>query len=371
MSSAKRTYASRSTRDPPVFLPSSPHSELTSSPPCVPSNRKRSQLDDSSLSNLPPTKRRTFTTTASSSSSNFFTSRPCLPSARTQRKPKKVVANAQKQLTQLHFSLETSVLRTCSLCSLTYTTGAPDDETLHRAHCARVQRGMEWGKEEERECKSGKIGVEEVASGIRLKNGTKGRIVCFRADAGGKIGAKLGTLLETINITLSAPALARQTLRISKVYLFLLAPGSPSATHKEKIVGCVVAQRISIAMDIAPHRRSESIHNERASKAESPHKEPQTPSASEASDSSSITLIPTPLPTPLGISRLFVSSSHRRLGIGSRLLTAAASTFVHGCPLDPKKGEVAFSQPTGLGGKVLEKWAGGKGRVFEETWAED
>ena len=87
----------------------------------------------------------------------------------------------------------------------------------------------------------------------------------------------------------------------------------------------------------------------------------------DPSDSSSITLIPTPLPTPLGISRLFVSSSQRRLGIGSRLLTAAATTFVHGCPLDPKKGEVAFSQPTGLGGKVLEKWAGGKGRVFEET----
>jgi N-acetyltransferase len=48
------------------------------------------------------------------------------------------------------------------------------------------------------------------------------------------------------------------------------------------------------------------------------------------------------------------------------LLTAAAETFILGCPLDPKKGEVAFTQPTGLGGKVLEKWARGKGRVYEE-----
>lgn len=50
---------------------------------------------------------------------------------------------------------------------------------------------MEWGKEEERECKSGKVNVEEVESDVRLKNGTKGRIICFRVDVGGKIGAKV------------------------------------------------------------------------------------------------------------------------------------------------------------------------------------
>lgn len=82
--------------------------------------------------------------------------------------------------------------------------------------------------------------------------------------------------------------------------------------------------------------------------------------------SSAIRLLPTPLPTPLGIPRLFVSSSHRRQGVATALLTASANNFILGCPLDPKKGEVAFSQPTGLGGMVLEKWAGGNGRVFEE-----
>lgn len=82
--------------------------------------------------------------------------------------------------------------------------------------------------------------------------------------------------------------------------------------------------------------------------------------------SSAIQLLPTPLPTPLGIPRLFVSSSHRRLGVATMLLTAAAETFILGCPLDPKKGEIAFTQPTGLGGMVLAKWAGGNGRVYEE-----
>jgi N-acetyltransferase len=49
---------------------------------------------------------------------------------------------------------------------------------------------------------------------------------------------------------------------------------------------------------------------------------------------------------PMGMSRLFVSSSHHHMGIAHSLLDAAAATFLHGCPLDPKKGQVAFSQPT-------------------------
>lgn len=72
----------------------------------------------------------------------------------------------------------------------------------------------------------------------------------------------------------------------------------------------------------------------------------------------------TPLPTPMGISRLFVSSSHRRLGIARSLLDAAAATFIHGCPLNPKQGHVAFSQPTGMGQAVMAHW--GCTRVYEE-----
>lgn len=75
---------------------------------------------------------------------------------------------------------------------------------------------------------------------------------------------------------------------------------------------------------------------------------------------------PTPLPTPMGVPRLFVSSSHRRLGIASKLLTAAAESFILGCPLNPAKGEVAFSQPTGAGKGVLEKWGNGGVRIYEE-----
>lgn len=164
---------------------------------------------------------------------------------------------------------------------------------------------------------------------------------------------QLSTLLDTINITLSAPAMTSESLQASKAYLFLLTTPSTAASstagHREKIVGCVIAQRICTAMAIAPVDCSDVISE-----------------AEIVKDSSAIRLLPTPLPTPLGIPRLFVSSSHRRQGVASALLTATAKTFILGCPLNPTKGEVAFSQPTGLGGMVLKKWAGGKGRVYEE-----
>lgn len=104
-------------------------------------------------------------------------------------KPKEDKQSEKRNLIQLHFCTDRPILRTCPLCSLSYTKGAPDDEMLHTAHCARVQKGMEWGKEEEKECT--KAGVIQVATGLKLKSGARGRIIHFRADVGGKIGSKV------------------------------------------------------------------------------------------------------------------------------------------------------------------------------------
>ena len=95
----------------------------------------------------------------------------------------------KKALTQLHFCIETSILRKCPLCDLSYTKGAPGDEELHRVHCSRVQKGMEWGKEEEKE--KTKADVQEIVPVVKLKDGIRGRIISFRADVGGKIGSKV------------------------------------------------------------------------------------------------------------------------------------------------------------------------------------
>lgn len=133
-----------------------------------------------------------------------------------------------------------------------------------------------------------------------------------------------------------------------KAYLFLLRePGC----SREKIVGCVLAQHIKDAMEIA------------------------SPEEVSASDDAKANLIhvegdlyckPERHPTLMGIPRLFVSSSYRRKGIAQMLLSAAAASFIHGCALNPEKAEIAFSQPTSMGRTVMEKWGRGGVRIYEE-----
>jgi N-acetyltransferase len=73
---------------------------------------------------------------------------------------------------------------------------------------------------------------------------------------------------------------------------------------------------------------------------------------------------PKPLPTSLGIHRLFTVPAYRSLGLAQILLDAALENTVYGCSFDPARGEVAFSQPTESGRAVMEKWGKGDVRVF-------
>ncbi|KAJ7470269.1 hypothetical protein FB451DRAFT_330802 [Mycena latifolia] len=344
-STLKRTYSSRSNR---TTLPSSPPA-LSSSP--VAGEKRKRPLEER-LENLltPASKRPTPAFLKKSKPKPKQTAKPRLKA---------------KTFTQLHFCIDQTILRTCPLCALSYTKGAPDDESLHKAHCARVQKGMEWGREEEKE--KLKAGVEEVASGVKLKDGRRGRIISFKADAGGKIGSKLSTLLDTINITLSSPPLTPTILHASKAYLFLIP--SITTTTREKIIGCVIAQRISTAMAIATPAECAAACEPSQPPSSSPSTA-LTPSPTAklvaVDTSSGIFCHPAPLPTPLGIPRLFVSSAHRRQGVASKLLSATAETFVYGCKLDPREGQVAFTQPTGDGSAVMHRWGGGCVRIYEE-----
>ena len=149
-------------------------------------------------------------------------------------------------------------------------------------------------------------------------------------------------------------------------------------------MGCVVAQRISTAMAIArPAEVSAALSSPSSSQTQ-----PSTAASSQSTlslsqdsealpspaplsllpvdSSTNLYVHPQPLPTPMGIPRLFVSSEHRRLGIASRLLSAAAETFILGCPLSPARGDIAFTQPTGAGKAVLEAWGKGGVRIYEE-----
>lgn len=116
------------------------------------------------------------------------TSKRARPSPGTT-KSKPAAKRKQKSLTQLHFCVDQPIIRRCPLCDLRYTKGATEDVALHKVHCARVQKGMEWSKEEEREGYG--TSITEVRSRIKLGNGRTGRIISFPADVGGKIGCKV------------------------------------------------------------------------------------------------------------------------------------------------------------------------------------
>ncbi len=172
--------------------------------------------------------------------------------------------------------------------------------------------------------------------------------------------AKLATLLQTISLHLSSPSLTRDVLRVSKVYLFLLP--SEKFPSCETIAGCVVATHISHALAVASP--AEVQGSPTATKVNSIP--PPTARLVSVDPSSGLFCRPEPLPTPMGICRLFVPSTYQRCGIALRLLDAAAATFVHGCPLNPRYGEVAFTQPTASGKALMEKWGGGHVRIYQE-----
>ncbi|KAB5595749.1 hypothetical protein CTheo_762 [Ceratobasidium theobromae] len=276
-------------------------------------------------------------------------------------------------LAQLHFLSSKPSLVTCKLCDLSYTRGAPEDEELHRAHCLRIIRGMEWSKEEramEKPLGSGTSDVEVVEERCVLPNGTVGRIVRIRCDVvKGKLAQKVTLLLSTINKALSAPSLPDSTLGSSKAYVMIvpasscksLAPGttvklSTKQSNAERIVGCVITSRISSAMRVVENARLESSNT------------PKSDLVCVDIDDSrgNVYCDPTPIPTTLGIPRLFVVPSHRRQGIAQTLLSAAAKTAIWGCPLDPVSGQIAFSQPTASGYAVMKTWGGEHIRIYNE-----
>lgn len=106
-------------------------------------------------------------------------------------KTKSGSAKKTTTLTQLHFCIDQSIMRSCPLCDLSYTRGALDDEELHKKHCRRVQKGMEWGREEEKERGKDTGSATVVEEDISFGQGESGRVIAVKTNAGGKLGSKV------------------------------------------------------------------------------------------------------------------------------------------------------------------------------------
>lgn len=110
-----------------------------------------------------------------------------------------------------------------------------------------------------------------------------------------------------------------------------------------------------------------------------PREPPTLSTTTTPAYSTTLTTSPTPHPATLGISRIWVSSSHRRHGVATALLDAATRDFCRYYYYEDVKryGEVerdrmrlvqervAFSQPTDGGARLARRWFGKGG---EEGW---
>ncbi|EIW68890.1 hypothetical protein TREMEDRAFT_68850 [Tremella mesenterica DSM 1558] len=290
---------------------------------------------------------------------SFFAPLPSSPSVpKSLKRPRpleslSVNTTAPPNLTQLHLT-HLPLLHTCKECQMSYVRGGEDD-AVHVKHHTQVVRGVIWdapSKTKGKETMRLKVVEEEIHFGQK----GSGRIIMLDASCGGN---KMEEILRMVDTVLSSPPLPTAILSQCKVFLFLTS-SPPSNTHKrskpnvgqqgrsqkERVVGVVVAQKIKWAMRVL--RPGEQLGED----------------VRVVDSGGGVICDPTPLPTPLGIHRLYTIPSYRSLGTARHLLDCAARHTVYGCTFDPTKGEAAFSQPTESGRRAMERWSEGNARVF-------
>ncbi|GMK56659.1 hypothetical protein CspeluHIS016_0304990 [Cutaneotrichosporon spelunceum] len=303
---------------------------LDSDPVEVPSKRARplSGLDF----NLPPNQGPKQATLAS-----FFgptrRSRAAPPSPSpsgppTSKNKHKLGTKDRPKLTQLHFM--NGAQRSCTECGMSYMRGGEDDRT-HAIHHARVTRGIPFPKSR-----------EGFDAGTLSWNGGSARLVVAEG--------RWDDVYSTVDGVLSASPLTPKMREACKLVLAItsslpLNVKAAKVDGRERIVGVVVAQPIKTAMRVLGNDED---------------------TEDKVDSGGGVVCDPTPLPTPLGIHRLFVVPAYRGCGLARAMLDAASAHTVYGCRFDPKAGQVAFSQPTDSGRAVMQAWGKGAVRVFDE-----
>lgn len=274
---------------------------------------------------------------------------------------KKAQAAKPAALTQLYldpFEAGGHSTISCNECSLTYAR-TPEDMAVHVRHHAKVVAGCDWPA-----AATAAKAVTVLEDGVAWNGGAShegGKVLMVDADATGVAGKRLADVLEMIDTSLSATGLSQEQLAESKAFLFV--------TAQRKVIACALVQRITHAFRVidAPSDEQTARASSVVSDASTQRDAPLIQFGDEQDAEGAIFCSPTPLPTLLGVHRIWTSPSHRRSGLASLLLNAAAQRTIYGCPIPrARRGtDVAFSQPTGKGQALARSWVGGgELRVF-------
>ncbi|BGP39019.1 hypothetical protein JCM10449v2_002957 [Rhodotorula kratochvilovae] len=267
--------------------------------------------------------------TSAASSSSSRTSLSSASSAASSSKPVKL-----EQLYLDPFRTAGHATLSCAVCALSYAR-TPEDLAFHDRHHKKVVGGCDWVASDEGR------GVTVLDEAADWGDKRAGRVLMVDYPAtDAPLRRKLKDVLETIDTELSSTALTPDQLALAKIFLFV--------TPQRKVIACAVVQRISAAYQV--------VREKKGGEAEEPSKD----LLRFGEDQGAIFCSPTPLPTLLGIQRIWTSTSARRHGLASRLLDFAAAKYVYGSPIarERRAADFAFSQPTGKGQKLARAWTG-------------
>ncbi|GAA5971913.1 hypothetical protein JCM11641_001568 [Rhodosporidiobolus odoratus] len=272
---------------------------------------------------------------SSSASSTLSTTTTLSSSSSSSSKPSKH-GKAPAKLEQLYldpYENAGHATLSCTVCALSYAR-TPEDIAFHSKHHKKVVSGCDWTSTDD-----GK-GVSVLDDAVEWAGKEGGKIVMVDyplADAATK--RKLKDIFETIDTELSSTSLTPAQLADSKIFLFV--------TPQRKVIAAAVVQRLEAAYEVVTSAEKS--------------KDEEKPSADLlrfGEEQGAIFCSPTPLPTLLGIQRIWTSTSSRRSGLASLILNHVAARYVYGSPipLERRAIDFAFSQPTGKGQKLARAW---------------
>ncbi|GAA5869957.1 hypothetical protein JCM3774_000536 [Rhodotorula dairenensis] len=235
----------------------------------------------------------------------------------------------------------------CSTCALSYAR-TPADVAFHDRHHKKVVNGCDWIASDDAKG----VTVLDASAEWGKQRGGKVLMVDYPLVEN-NLRRKLKDVLETVDTELSSTSLTAAQLDKSKVFLFV--------TSQRKVIACAVVQRIDSAYQAvsAPPAIEDDSGETLPAKADLVRFGEE--------DQGAIFCLPDRLPTLLGVQRIWTSKASRRFGLASRLLDFMAAKYVYGSPipLERRKEDVAFSQPTGKGQKLARAWTGSDAiRVF-------
>ncbi|KAK8156648.1 ESCO1/2 acetyl-transferase-domain-containing protein, partial [Phyllosticta citrichinensis] len=255
-------------------------------------------------------------------------------------------------LTQLQLDLGTApVQKTCSTCGMAHVPSNSEDAALHKVFHAQNVGGVELGRGFVR----GLTAVQRVWEG---PDGDCVVVVSRRDGAAAK--NRVARVMEVVRAELGAIEIAEAELWSQPSPIITTTTTTSTTAMADrykaylyvrgtKCIGLCLAERISSA-----HRTPSQTPPQPTI----PPPQSNPPTASTTTPSPALSPSPQ-INTHLGISRIWTSSAHRRAGVGSALLDAAARCFVYGYGAPPvPKNRVAFSQPTQMGRRLAEWWVG-------------